>query len=71
MGNEWRRSRHRLGTPGLYHCVLIPTVADGVALRRSSWFASLLRLLGLPRRWHVPALAVSDRGRQVADPATA
>lgn len=44
MGTERIQSgRHRLGTAGGRHCVLIPAVAEALAEhRRTSWFARLL-----------------------------
>lgn len=47
--------RHRLGTPGLVHCVGIRSVADALAEYRRGWFATLLvparhSLAGLRRR---------------------
>ena len=42
MGLERRRGRHRLGMPGRDHCMLIPAVAETVALRRSTPFGRLL-----------------------------
>lgn len=45
MGLERRRGRHRLGMPGHYHCMLIPAVADAVALHRSTPLRRLLHRL--------------------------
>ena len=47
--------RHRLGTPGLVHCVEIRSVADALAEYRRGWLATLLvpakhSLAGLRRR---------------------
>ncbi|GAA5116057.1 hypothetical protein [Haloechinothrix salitolerans] len=47
--------RHRLGTPGLVHCVEHRPVAEALAEFRRSWFAALLvpakhSLAGLRRR---------------------
>lgn len=47
--------QHRLGTPGLVHCVEIRSVADALAEYRRGWFATLLvparhSLAGLRRR---------------------
>lgn len=61
--------RHRLGTPGLVHCVEHRPVAEALAEYRRSWFAALLTparhsLAGLRRRARATA-----RGRTLA-PAT-
>lgn len=55
--------RHRLGTPGLVHCVEIRSVAVALAEYRRGWLATLLvparhSLAGLRRRARVTA---SDR----------
>ncbi|MPY77790.1 MAG: hypothetical protein GEV04_04705 [Actinophytocola sp.] len=47
--------RHRLGTPGLVHCVEHRPVAEALAEFRRSWFSALLvpakhSLAGLRRR---------------------
>lgn len=52
--------RHRLGMPGLVHCVEIRSVADALAEYRRGWLATLLvparhSLAGLRRRARVTA----------------
>ncbi|MGH8959720.1 MAG: hypothetical protein ACRDWT_00680 [Jatrophihabitantaceae bacterium] len=49
------QGNHRLGTPGLVHCVLYRPVADALAEYRRNWFTALLipakhSLAGLRRR---------------------
>lgn len=52
--------RHRLGTPGLVHCVLHRSVAVALADYRRTWLTTLLvpakhSLVGLRRRAHAAA----------------
>lgn len=52
--------KHRLGTPGLMHCVEHRAVADALAEYRRNWFTALLTpakhsLAGLRRRAHAAA----------------
>jgi hypothetical protein len=47
--------RHRLGTPGLVHCVLHRSVADALAEYRRNWLTALIvpakhSFAGLKRR---------------------
>ena len=53
--NSGHHGRHRLGTPGLVHCVLHWQVADALAEYRRSWLTAILvpakhSLAGLRRR---------------------
>ncbi|HET6290643.1 hypothetical protein P3102_24340 [Amycolatopsis sp. QT-25] len=53
--------RHRLGTPGLVHCVLHRPVAEALAEYRRTWFSALLiparhSFAGLRRRARAAAL---------------
>ncbi|MEV6070693.1 hypothetical protein AB0L82_29475 [Nocardia sp. NPDC052001] len=36
--------RHRLGLPGMMHCIEIPAVAAALAVHRRGWFTALLNL---------------------------
>jgi hypothetical protein len=52
--------RHRLGTPGLVHCVLHRPVAEALEDYRRGWLTALLTpakhsLAGLRRRAHAAA----------------
>lgn len=61
--------RHRLGTPGLVHCVRHRAVAEALAEFQTNWLAKLITparhsLAGLRRRaiaaerlWAIPATA--------------
>jgi len=40
--NSGHHGRHRLGTPGLVHCVLHWQVADALAEYRRSWLTAIL-----------------------------
>ncbi|WP_084608891.1 MULTISPECIES: hypothetical protein [Thermocrispum] len=56
--------KHRLGTPGLVHCVEIRSVADALAEYRRGWLAALLTpakhsLAGLRRRARTGRLATA------------
>lgn len=56
--------RHRLGTPGLVHCVLHRSVADALDEYRRNWLTALIvpakhSLAGLKRR--ARAAAVHER----------
>lgn len=42
MGRHSRHSRHRLGRPGLVHCLEHDSVAETLAGVRRTWFAALL-----------------------------
>ncbi|MGW7537993.1 MULTISPECIES: hypothetical protein [Amycolatopsis] len=53
--------KHRLGTPGLVHCVAYRQVSDALAEYRRTWFSALLvpakhSLAGLRRRAREAAL---------------
>ncbi|WP_410651087.1 hypothetical protein [Amycolatopsis sp. cmx-4-54] len=53
--------RHRLGTPGLVHCVLHRPVADALAEYRRTWLSALLvpaqhSFAGLRRKARAAAL---------------
>ncbi|MGH3620808.1 MAG: hypothetical protein ACRDQ5_03335 [Sciscionella sp.] len=55
MSNSSIQGRHRLGTPGLAHCVLHRHVADALAEYRRNWLTAILvpakhSLAGLRRR---------------------
>ncbi|WP_436496519.1 hypothetical protein [Actinokineospora sp. HUAS TT18] len=55
MRSARRPGRHRLGTPGLVHCVVHTSVADALAEYRRTWWSTLLlparhSLAGLRRR---------------------
>lgn len=59
-GGTTRSGRHRLGTPGLVHCVRFPRVAQLLETRRRRWVPTLLNparhsLTGL-RRATLPGL---------------
>ena len=77
MADSKHVGRHRLGTPGLVHCVVHRPVADALADYRRTWLSALLvpakhSFAGLRRKARAAALeriwvpAVSPRG-----PATA
>lgn len=59
-----RPGKHRLGTPGLRHCLDYRTVADALAEYRRGWFTGILMptarhsLAGLRRR---AAAAAAER----------
>ncbi len=55
MRSARRSGRHRLGTPGLVHCVAHASVADALVEYRRSWLSTVLlparhSLAGLRRR---------------------
>jgi hypothetical protein len=55
MGTTAHRGRHRLGTPGLVHCMRHPRVAAALAALHRRWLWTLLTparhsLAGLRRR---------------------
>lgn len=55
MSNNGTQGRHRLGTPGLVHCVLHRRVTDALAEYRRTWLTAILvpakhSLAGLRRR---------------------
>lgn len=54
------RGRHRLGTPGLVHCLALPAIAERLAERRrvAWWRPAGHTLAGLRRR---AALAAAER----------
>jgi hypothetical protein len=61
MANSTHAGRHRLGTPGLVHCVLHRPVADALADYRRTWLSALLvpakhSFAGLRRKARAAAL---------------
>lgn len=42
MPASTRTGKHRLGTPGLVHCVMYRPVADALAEYRRNWLTALL-----------------------------
>ncbi|OXM61415.1 hypothetical protein [Amycolatopsis vastitatis] len=61
MANSKHVGRHRLGTPGLVHCVLHRPVADALADYRRTWLSTLLvpakhSFAGLRRKARAAAL---------------
>ncbi|HVK26416.1 MAG TPA: hypothetical protein VM677_34125 [Actinokineospora sp.] len=55
MRGDRHPGRHRLGTPGLVHCVTHASVADALEEHRRTWWSNLLlparhSLAGLRRR---------------------
>ncbi|MEV7098181.1 hypothetical protein AB0M80_35615 [Amycolatopsis sp. NPDC051045] len=73
MADSKHAGKHRLGSPGLVHCVLHRTVADALTDYRRTWLSALLvpakhSFAGLRRKARAAALehiwvpAVSSRG---------
>ncbi|MFJ9786276.1 hypothetical protein ACIRSS_42370 [Amycolatopsis sp. NPDC101161] len=61
MADSKHVGRHRLGTPGLVHCVLHRSVAEALADYRRTWLSTLLvpakhSFAGLRRRARAAAL---------------
>lgn len=61
MADSKHVGRHRLGTPGLVHCLLHRPVADALADYRRTWLSALLvpakhSFAGLRRRARAAAL---------------
>ena len=61
MADSKHVGKHRLGTPGLVHCVLHRTVADALADYHRTWLSALLvpakhSFAGLRRRARAAAL---------------
>jgi hypothetical protein len=61
MADSKHVGRHRLGTPGLVHCVLHRPVADALADYRRTWLSALLvpakhSFAGLRRKARAAAL---------------
>ena len=61
MANSKHVGRHRLGTPGLVHCVLHRTVAEALADYHRTWLSALLvpakhSFAGLRRKARAAAL---------------
>jgi hypothetical protein len=61
MADSKHAGRHRLGTPGLAHCVLHRPVADALADYRRTWLSALLvpakhSFAGLRRKARAAAL---------------
>ncbi|MEU3621227.1 hypothetical protein BS329_07685 [Amycolatopsis coloradensis] len=61
MADGKHAGRHRLGTPGLVHCVLHRPVAEALAEYRRTWLSALLvpakhSFAGLRRRARAAAL---------------
>lgn len=58
-GTVSQPGRHRLGTPGLIHCVRFPRVTQLLAMRQQRWVSVLFnptrRGLTSPRQHSVPA----------------
>ncbi|NBH05493.1 hypothetical protein [Amycolatopsis sp. SID8362] len=79
MANSKHVGRHRLGTPGLVHCVLHRTVAEALADYHRTWLSALLvpakhSFAGLRRKARAAALEriwVPAVGAATVRPATA
>lgn len=61
MADSKHVGRHRLGTPGLVHCLLHRTVAEALADYRRTWLSALLvpakhSFAGLRRKARAAAL---------------